>query len=227
MPPLSWVISAARRMVPSPPMTSASSQSSPAPVSVSASSSGGSNSSGRSPRSAASSASSRTTIPCPVSALTKPRATSRASSRPVCASSSTRRGGGRRRGRAAGRAGRRLAHGSTLSPGTPRGRRPGPRRRCARRRRWPGRGAATGRTRRCPTDPAAGWWSTIRAPQPRRAAASATATTASARSPGSRTTPPLPTPVLADLELGLHHQRQVAVRGADPEQGVQHELAGR
>ena len=52
------------------------------------------------------------------------------------------------------------------------------------------------------------------APAPGAAAASATAATASARSSGSRTTPPLPTPVLAHLELRLHHQGQVAVLGA-------------
>ena len=44
--------------------------------------------------------------------------------------------------------------------------------------------------------------------------------------PGVADHPALADPVLADLELRLHHQRQVGVRGADPEQGVQHELQG-
>ena len=66
--------------------------------------------------------------------------------------------------------------------------------------------AATGSTRRCRPAPAAGWPSRRATPSPRSAAARRRTRTASARSAGSRTTPPGAEPLAADLELRLDHQ---------------------
>ena len=193
-----WVSSAARRIVPSPPITSASSQSR-AGVGLVVGRARGRVERRSSPRSAASSAQQpdhdavARSAPC-----TNARATSRASSRPVWASSSTRRGtrglrglaarsrvhlltrhprrparphtaGGCRRRRSS--AGPRRSHrkNSTLPDG--------PGQRAGRHR--PGAPAARGRGRRPPS------------------------ATASARSAGSRTTPPLPTRSLPTSNCGL------------------------
>ena len=90
------------------------------------------------------------------------------------------------------------------------------------------RGAATGRTPRCPTARAAGSRSPRRtpaAPVPRPRPPPAPP---SARSSGSRTTPALADPLLADLELRLDHQHQVAVGPrARRAAASQHQLAAR
>ena len=85
------------------------------------------------------------------------------------------------------------------------------------------RGAATGRTRRCPTVPGSGLTVTARAPQPRAAAASATIATASARSAGSRTTPPLPTRLRPTSNCGFTISTRSPSVGRDADQRVEHQ----
>ena len=65
-----------------------------------------------------------------------------------------------------------------------------------------------------------------RAPATSAAAAATTFATASARSAEVADHAALAEPVLADLELRLHHQRQVAVGRGHAEQGVEHQLEG-
>ena len=204
-----WVISAARRMVPSPPITTASSQPC-AGVGVAVDDldrrivRAGSSS-----RSAASAASSRTTMPWPVSALQNARRDVAGVRRARC-------------GRAAAPGGRRRRVGSvTGQPSHPAppggGQRPHDGVDVVRARSSPGPAAATGRTPRCRTAPAAGWPSPPGRPSPRRPRR---------RRPRHRLGPQrgvadhaaLADPVLADLELRLDHQHQVAVGAGHREQ---------
>ena len=210
--PHSRASSAARRIVPSPPITTTTSQSAAAPAwGLTTSTSGRSSAS-----SAASSSSSRSLMPFLV------RPTAELHGRRRCASSPP--GVGDDEHTTVLRLGRPGWSRVTPSHRQP----PGPRSDVPRRG---SRAASTcGSCRRSqrkystlPDGPGSGLVVTDRAPQPRRAAASATAVTASARSSGSRTTPPLADPVLAHLELRLHHQREVAVGPGDAQQRVEHQ----
>ena len=136
--------------------------------------------------------SSRTTMPLAVSALPKARATSRASSRPVWATSRTRRS---RRARGWSR-----VHLLTRDPRRV-GARDGAVDVVVRDGRRPRRSQRKNST--LPDGPGSGLVATLRAPQPFRAAAAATPRTASARCSGSRTTPPLPTRSLPTSNCGL------------------------
>ena len=112
----------------------------------------------------------------------------------------------------------RCGHGSTLSPGDPRVRgAPDLRRDVVRRRSAARRGAARGRTRRCPTGPGSGLVDDRRGhPSPGSRPPRPRAATASARSAEVADHAALADPVLADLELRLDHQRQVARPGRRP-----------
>ena len=213
--PCAWVSSAARRIVPSPPITTASSQPSaaPSPSTPPMTSTSGS----VSPSSAASSASSRTAMPWLRSAWTTWRATSRASSRPVWASR-----------RIAARVGV-VGHGVHLLIRHP----PGPAERRTSRastasasRGGALRDAARGRTRRCPPAPAAGWSADRRAPQPRRSAAAATVVHGLGPQAGSRTTPPLPSRSLPTSNCGLTISTRSPSGRGHAEQGVEHQPQG-
>ena len=185
-----WVTSAARRMVPSPPMTTASSHSLGAAFSAVTSSTPWP--SGRS-SSLASSSSIRTTSPCAVSEDATALATSRASSRPVWASSRMRR--------TASGSSRSRVH---LLTRHPQGRGTGH----LGRDRVP---VDLGLTRTQPEEElhvarrarAAGSWSRRGRPSHAARQTRATALTASARSPRSRTTPPLPSRSLPTSNCGL------------------------
>ena len=85
-----------------------------------------------------------------------------------------------------------------------------------------GRRAAAGSIRRCPTGRAAGWRSRRRCASPSSAARRATASTASARSAGSRHHAACADPILADLELWLHHGNDIGVRRRARSQRGQH-----
>ena len=159
---------------------------------------------GAAPRAAASSASSRTAMPCPVSASTSWRGhVAGLAPGPVCASSEHA---------ARGRSRLVTVHLLTRHPRADRPTPPrrsrsastaaGPRRSHRKNSTLPdGPGQRAGGHR--PGAPARG-----------AAAASATVATASARSAGVAHDAALADPVLADLELRLHHQHQVAVRRA-------------
>ena len=148
--PLSQVTSAARRIDPSPPTTTASSQPAATSLSAPASSIGGSYVAGSMPRSAASS-------------LQHPHDDVVLGQRLAEAERHVPGGvppGVREQEHAPGRTrvGRlRCGHGSSLSDQTPTtGSAPHRVVDVVLGRPWPGRGAATGRTRRCPTGPATG-----------------------------------------------------------------------
>ena len=211
--PLAWVISAARRMVPSPPITTASSQPSPGvglvrrrtrPAGRTAAAPGR----GR----AASSASSRTTMPWPVSALQNARATSRASARPVWASSSTRR------------ASLVSVTGQPSHPAPPRRPRRAQRRvDLGRVRRVAGPRRSHRKNSTLPDGPGSGLVVTIRAPQPRARGRVGDADDRLGPQRGVADHAALADPVLADLELRLDHQRQVAVGCGHRQQRVEHQ----
>ncbi len=182
--------SAARRNVPSPPRTRTSSQPSAARSSASTTSistprarmSSGARCTG--PRSTASAESTRSPMPLSPSTFSTRRAVSVASSRPVCTTSRMVR-----------------SHVIAAPP----------------RRRWRtacssafaraadcrSRPAGAGSTRRCPTDPGSGLAVTPTVCHRSSAARRATASTASARSCGSDTTPPAPTRSLPTSNCGF------------------------
>ena len=164
-------------------------------------------------RSRASSASSRTTMPWPVRALQNARATSRASARPVWASSSTRRS--RRSVSVTGQPSHPApptacpARTASLDPGR---RRPsaGPRR-------------SHRKNSTFPDGPGSGLVVTIRAPQPRGRSRVGDTDDRLRPQRGVADHAALADPVLADLELRLDHQRQVAVGCGHRQQRVEHQ----
>ena len=203
-------------MVPSPPITSASSQ---PPLGVGSSGDDldrRSTAAARGRGRAASAASSRTTMPWPVSALQNARATSRASSRPVWASE--QHAAGRRWSLGWSRVHLLTRHprsGAAAHHGAV----------DVARRSIVGRPAAQPQeeldvARRAR---AAGWSPPSGRPSRGARPPSATPRTASARSAGSRTTPPLPTRSLPTSNCGLTISARSPSGAVTAEQRVEHQ----